>query len=137
MKKNHLPVLIFTLGVLVTSCDSNKVFLRSGKAVTELWKIDTCGTRSYRYALCDYFLKTSFVSKNFKTEKDVLNFFGTPDSIRYVNNEDLKNIFIYEYVVIGVEDCSDPDQHRLIQSSMEIYFYGETKKIRSVSFPLY
>jgi hypothetical protein len=135
MKKIYLLVLI--IGVLATSCHSTKLLLRSGKAVSELWKMDTCGTRSYRYALCDYFLKTSFVSENFKTEKDVLIFFGTPDSIQYVNDAYLKNIFIYEYVVIGVEGCSDPDQHRMIQSSMEIYFYGETKKIRSVSFPLY
>lgn len=127
--------VVVPLAFLLTSCNVNRIRKNSELALSNIWKSDPCGTLGYRYTLCEYFLQTRFVDENFKNEKKVRFFFGSPDSIRH--SLDLKNVYIYEYVVIGQVDCNIPEQHRLIQSSMEIYFDKKNKKIRSISFPIY
>lgn len=106
--------------------------MKSGEIVSELWKSDTCGKFGHRALFSEYFLDTKFVDNNFRTEKQVKYFFGTPDAIMY--DKELKGIFIYEYVIMGTNNCLNADEKNGVHSSMEIYFNQKSKKIKGVTF---
>ncbi|HOY17167.1 MAG TPA: hypothetical protein PLC89_07740 [Haliscomenobacter sp.] len=126
-------LLLLSVVILLNSCHSTQLWLSSGKTLSKMWISDPCGLLGYRSGLSEYFLQTGFVTHNFKTEKQVKHFFGKPDTTIY--SEEIKDVFIYEYVTMSTGRCTDAPQS--VRYTMNIYFFRKSKKIRDVFFSIY
>lgn len=116
--------VIVVIAILFMSCNTNKPFIQAGKVAQRMWQADTCGIHGNRASLAFLFNEKDFYSKNFKTQKKVVDFFGAPDLV--TNSERQQTYF---YLLSAMRGCKGAEEKDLIGGVLKFSFENSTKRV--------
>jgi hypothetical protein len=82
MKNSIVVAVSLALNMsFLCSCSSTRIIVNAGRVVQKMWQEDTCGVKGNRSHLALSLYESDFFNDNFKSKKDVVDFFGQPDLV--------------------------------------------------------